>query len=72
MMKEKLDPEGLSIILIKSFMEEFFPREEKANHENKTFELMHYNGIKRSNNNNKVLIYYMLYIIYDMVNYTTS
>ena len=53
LMKEKLDSEGLGIILVTSFMEEFFPKE-KQDEKPKTFVLCHYNGIKRSNEANKV------------------
>lgn len=53
-MKEKLDSEGLGIILVTSFMEEFFPRDKNDNDKPKTFPLCHYNGIKRSNDSNNV------------------
>ena len=53
LMKEKLDSEGLGIILVTSFIEEFFPKE-KQDEKPKTFVLCHYNGIKRSNEANKV------------------
>lgn len=53
-MKEKLDSEGLGIILITSFMELFFAKDKNSEDQPKKFVLCHYNGIKRSNDSNKV------------------
>ncbi|XP_055305233.1 ubiquitin carboxyl-terminal hydrolase MINDY-3 homolog isoform X2 [Sitodiplosis mosellana] len=46
-MSKKLDPEGLGIILLNAFMDEFFPEEKRSTPD--TFDLIHYNGIPRSN-----------------------
>lgn len=51
-MQKRLDPENLGIILLNAFMDEFFPLERRSTPD--TFELMHYNGIPGSNDNNKV------------------
>ncbi|XP_067931916.1 ubiquitin carboxyl-terminal hydrolase MINDY-3-like [Watersipora subatra] len=51
--KEKLDPENLGIVFVHSFMEEFFA-EDKNEKKARTFSLCHYNGIKGSNNSNKI------------------
>jgi len=53
MMKRKLDSEGLGIILLNAFMEEFFPDEQSSLPE--TFVLYHYNGLKRSCPGQKVV-----------------
>lgn len=53
-MQKRLDPENLGIILLNAFMDEFFPLERRSTPD--TFELMHYNGIPGSNDNNKVSI----------------
>ncbi|BFG01291.1 ubiquitin carboxyl-terminal hydrolase MINDY-3 homolog [Drosophila madeirensis] len=55
LMMKRLDPENLGIILLNAFMEEFFPCERHSAPD--TFELMHYNGIPGSNDNNKVRYY---------------
>lgn len=52
-MQRRLDPEGLGIILLNAFMDEFFPLEKRSTPD--TFDLMHYNGIPGSNEGNKVL-----------------
>lgn len=52
-MQSKLDPENLGIILLNSFMDEFF--ENPTNSGPEIFPLMHYNGIPGSNIGNKVL-----------------
>ncbi|XP_014239268.1 ubiquitin carboxyl-terminal hydrolase MINDY-3 homolog [Cimex lectularius] len=52
-MRKKLDAENLGIILLSSFMEEFFPEENV--HLPDTFTLYHYNGLLRSCPNNKVV-----------------
>lgn len=53
-MSKKLDPEGLGIILLNAFMDEFFPEEKRSTPD--TFNLVHYNGIPRSNFDDKVCI----------------
>ena len=53
--REKLDPEQLGIILLNNFMEEFFP-EERDNYLPESFILYHYNGLKRSCVANKVIL----------------
>ncbi|XP_034483692.1 ubiquitin carboxyl-terminal hydrolase MINDY-3 homolog isoform X2 [Drosophila innubila] len=55
LMQKRLDPENLGIILLNAFMDEFFPLERRSTPD--TFELMHYNGIPGSNDNNKVRYY---------------
>lgn len=44
-MKKKLDSENLGIILLSSFMDEFFPEEKSSVPD--TFSLLHYNGLLR-------------------------
>ncbi|XP_024937967.1 ubiquitin carboxyl-terminal hydrolase MINDY-3 homolog isoform X2 [Cephus cinctus] len=51
-MKKKLDSETLGIILLAAFMDEFFPEEQRTCPD--TFPLFHYNGLPRSNPDNKV------------------
>lgn len=51
-MLRKLDAENLGIILLNSFMDEFFPEEKRSMPD--TFDLLHYNGIPGSNFGNKV------------------
>lgn len=51
-MSKKLDPEGLGIILLNAFMDEFFPEEKRSVPD--TFDLLHYNGIPRSNADDNV------------------
>ncbi|GLV38445.1 uncharacterized protein CBL_13004 [Carabus blaptoides fortunei] len=51
-MKKKLDPENLGIILLHAFMDEFYPKEESSTPD--TFPLMHYNGLIRSNPEGKI------------------
>lgn len=51
-MRKKLDSENLGIILLSSFMEEFFPEETVTIPD--TFTVYHYNGLMRSCPNNKV------------------
>ncbi|XP_016994980.2 ubiquitin carboxyl-terminal hydrolase MINDY-3 homolog [Drosophila takahashii] len=55
LMQKRLDPENLGIILLNAFMDEFFPLERRSTPD--TFELMHYNGIPGSNENNRVRYY---------------
>ncbi|KAF2905796.1 hypothetical protein ILUMI_00391 [Ignelater luminosus] len=51
-MKKKLDSENLGIILLNAFMDEFFPKEESSIPD--MFQLIHYNGLARSNVNKEV------------------
>lgn len=51
-MSSKLDSEGLGIILLPSFMDEFFS--EKETRAPDVFMVFHYNGQPRSNSNSKV------------------
>ncbi|XP_058128022.1 ubiquitin carboxyl-terminal hydrolase MINDY-3 homolog [Anopheles ziemanni] len=53
LMRSRLDPENLGIILLNAFMNEFFPNEKKSTPD--TFDLLHYNGIPHSNLHNRVL-----------------
>uniref|UniRef100_H3AL92 MINDY lysine 48 deubiquitinase 3 n=1 Tax=Latimeria chalumnae TaxID=7897 RepID=H3AL92_LATCH len=53
LMKTKLDPEGLGIILLDPFLQEFFPEQESSVPE--SFTVYHYNGLKQSNHNEKVM-----------------
>ncbi|XP_076666523.1 ubiquitin carboxyl-terminal hydrolase MINDY-3 homolog [Andrena cerasifolii] len=52
-MRKKLDSENLGIILRSSFMDEFFPEESQSCPD--TFPLYHYNGLQRSNWENKLV-----------------
>lgn len=52
-MRKKLDSENLGIILRNYFMDEFFPEEHRTCPD--TFPLYHYNGLRHSNPNNKVI-----------------
>lgn len=51
-MKKKLDNESLGIILLASFMDEFFSEETRTCPD--TFTLYHYNGLERSNPDNRI------------------
>ncbi|KAI6074518.1 Ubiquitin carboxyl-terminal hydrolase FAM188A isoform X2 [Aix galericulata] len=51
LMKTKLDPEGLGIILLGPFLQEFFPEQDSRVSE--SFTVYHYNGLKQSNYNEK-------------------
>lgn len=53
-MKRRLDPENLGIILLNSFMDEFFPREDNPMPD--LFSLVHYNGLAQSNLDGQVRI----------------
>ncbi|RXM29226.1 Protein FAM188A [Acipenser ruthenus] len=53
LMKSKLDPEGLGIILQGPFLQEFFP--DKSSVIPDSFPVYHYNGLKQSNHNEKVM-----------------
>ncbi|XP_067418390.1 ubiquitin carboxyl-terminal hydrolase MINDY-3 isoform X2 [Emydura macquarii macquarii] len=53
LMKTKLDPEGLGIILLGPFLQEFFPEQDSSVPE--SFTVYHYNGLKQSNYNEKVM-----------------
>ncbi|XP_008550911.1 ubiquitin carboxyl-terminal hydrolase MINDY-3 homolog [Microplitis demolitor] len=52
-MRKKLDSESLGIILLASFMDEFFPEEPQTCPD--TFPLLHYNGLPRSNPDNRII-----------------
>ncbi|XP_016872160.1 ubiquitin carboxyl-terminal hydrolase MINDY-3 isoform X3 [Homo sapiens] len=52
LMKNKLDPEGLGIILLGPFLQEFFPDQGSSGPE--SFTVYHYNGLKQSNYNEKM------------------
>ncbi|XP_018421765.1 PREDICTED: protein FAM188A [Nanorana parkeri] len=52
LMKTKLDPEGLGIILLGPFLLEFFP--DQGSKVPESFSVYHYNGLRQSNNNEKV------------------
>lgn len=51
-MKQKLDPEKLGIILLNPFMDEFYPEERRSVPD--VFRLWHYNGIPGSNDGHQV------------------
>lgn len=59
-MQRRLDPEGLGIILLNAFMDEFYPQESRSTPD--TFDLMHYNGIPGSNEGNKVFVFVLVKI----------
>jgi len=46
-MKTKLDPDSLGIVLLPLFLEEFFPEEKRGPD---SFTLFHYNGLVRNDN----------------------
>lgn len=49
-MKDKLDPEGLDIIVLNNFLNEFYGDADfdAANEIPKRFQLFHYNGLRKS------------------------
>lgn len=51
-MEKRLDSENLGIILLKDFMDEFFPEEKRSTPD--TFTVWHYNGLAKSSPDNKV------------------
>ncbi|KAK3108552.1 hypothetical protein FSP39_010527 [Pinctada imbricata] len=53
-MKTKLDSEDLGIITLTSFMDEFYPGQNKTEQPS-TFELLHWNGLSRSSTDGKVM-----------------
>ncbi|KAG7469999.1 hypothetical protein MATL_G00134930 [Megalops atlanticus] len=53
LMKNKLDPEGLGIVLLGPFLLEFFPDQDTGIPD--SFPVYHYNGLKQSNHNEKVM-----------------
>ncbi|XP_041421814.1 ubiquitin carboxyl-terminal hydrolase MINDY-3 isoform X2 [Xenopus laevis] len=55
LMKTKLDPEGLGIILLGPFLVEFFL--EQSSKVPESFTVYHYNGLRQSNHNEKTLSY---------------
>ncbi|XP_035607210.1 ubiquitin carboxyl-terminal hydrolase MINDY-3 [Oncorhynchus keta] len=52
LMKSKLDPEGLGIVLLAPFLLEFFPDQDPGIPD--SFPVYHYNGLKQSNHNERV------------------
>ncbi|XP_070300089.1 ubiquitin carboxyl-terminal hydrolase MINDY-3 isoform X2 [Salvelinus sp. IW2-2015] len=52
LMKSKLDPEGLGIVLLAPFLLEFFPDQDTGIPD--SFSVYHYNGLKQSNHNERV------------------
>ncbi|XP_023700314.1 ubiquitin carboxyl-terminal hydrolase MINDY-3 [Paramormyrops kingsleyae] len=52
LMKSKLDPEGLGVVLLGPFLLEFFPDQDTGIPD--SFPVYHYNGLKQSNHNEKV------------------
>ncbi|XP_026083170.1 ubiquitin carboxyl-terminal hydrolase MINDY-3-like [Carassius auratus] len=58
LMKSKLDPEGLGVILVGQFLQEFFPDQDSVIPN--SFPVYHYNGLKQSNHNEKVRYKLML------------
>ncbi|XP_067094931.1 ubiquitin carboxyl-terminal hydrolase MINDY-3 [Osmerus mordax] len=52
LMKSKLDPEGLGVILLGPFLLEFFPDQDSGIPD--SFPVYHYNGLKQSNHNERV------------------
>uniref|UniRef100_A0A8C9WGW4 Ubiquitin carboxyl-terminal hydrolase MINDY n=1 Tax=Scleropages formosus TaxID=113540 RepID=A0A8C9WGW4_SCLFO len=53
LMKTKLDPEGLGIVLLGPFLLEFFPDQDSGIPD--SFPVYHCNGLKQSNHNEKVM-----------------
>ena len=51
-MAERLDPEGLGVVLLHAFMDEFYPHEKSSTPD--VFTLWHYNGLSCSNSQAKV------------------
>lgn len=64
-MRKKLDPENLGIILLNGFMDEFFPEEKRSMPD--TFDLLHYNGIPGSNSGSKVTVIKQLFFNDDIL-----
>lgn len=60
-MRKKLDAENLGIILLNAFMDEFFSGEKRSTPD--CFTLYHYNGLPRSNANNKVPVTFFYTIV---------
>lgn len=52
LVKSKLDPESLGIILLGPFLLEFFPDQDSGIPD--SFPVYHYNGLKQSNHNERV------------------
>nr|XP_057941152.1 ubiquitin carboxyl-terminal hydrolase MINDY-3 [Doryrhamphus excisus]XP_057941153.1 ubiquitin carboxyl-terminal hydrolase MINDY-3 [Doryrhamphus excisus] len=52
LVRRKLDPEGLGIILLGPFLLEFFPNQDSGIPD--SFPVYHYNGLKQSNHNERV------------------
>lgn len=66
-MTKKLDSESLGIILLNAFMEEFFPKEETSAPD--MFQIIHYNGLARSNINKQVKWYHFKSIFWELLMY---
>lgn len=57
-MRERLDPDNSGIILFPAFIEEFVPEaweQQDRSFQHKTFQISHYNGLKQSNAERKVV-----------------
>ncbi|KAB0393194.1 hypothetical protein E2I00_004913 [Balaenoptera physalus] len=65
LMKNKLDPEGLGIILLGPFLQEFFPDQGSSGPE--SFTVYHYNGLKQSNYNEKIPCYRQMTLLLNAV-----
>ncbi|KAL0277093.1 UNVERIFIED_CONTAM: hypothetical protein PYX00_004494 [Menopon gallinae] len=61
-MEKRLDSENLGIILLKDFMDEFFPEEKRSTPD--TFTVWHYNGLSKSSPDNKVRYHKVLHQIF--------
>lgn len=57
-MRDRLDGEKLGIILLTSFMDEFFPENERSQQPD-VFKVYHYNGQPQSNPDSKVKFIFM-------------
>ncbi|KAK2726910.1 hypothetical protein QYM36_007679 [Artemia franciscana] len=54
LMKTKLDPEGLGVILLPAFMDEYFPKRTRSVPDK--FEIYHWNGLSKSNKDGVVTL----------------
>lgn len=59
-MEEKLDEDGVGIVLLYSFMEEFFPSEKNTTPD--VFKLWHWNGYANCNKNYTFLVGYLNFL----------
>lgn len=66
-MESRLDDEGVGIVLLCTFMEEFFPREKSSLPD--VFPLWHYNGLCCSNAGSKVLGYASFPILFCLMEF---